>query len=224
MATQPILKSGHCWRVGNGNSINALKDRWIPNYLANKILHLVHENLDEMLVSNLINLELHVWRNEEIMFTFHREEAEAICKIPLSRRNVNDAIIWLHISKGTFTVKLAYHVARKLQTDGNWAGTSRGCARKNIWAAIWNLRLPNKIKVFEWRACHDILPTSENLIRMKVVHENKRPICTRESKSTIHALWGCAAALDIWAGSIRTLQKGRHGQSDMMQLMEDLLE
>ena len=84
MVAQPILKSGHCWRVGNGSSISVLRDRWIPNYPTNKILHPVNENLDEMLVSNLINLELLVWRSEEIMSTFHRKDTEAICRIPLS--------------------------------------------------------------------------------------------------------------------------------------------
>ena len=44
MATQPILQSGHCWRVGNGTSINALKDRWLPNFQTNKVLNLVQEN------------------------------------------------------------------------------------------------------------------------------------------------------------------------------------
>ena len=31
------------------------------------------------MVSDLINQELHIWRYEEIMATFHKEEAEAIC-------------------------------------------------------------------------------------------------------------------------------------------------
>ena len=164
------------------------------NNIVNKIQHSVHENLDEMLVLNLINPGLHIWRYEEIMVTFHKEEAEAICQIPLSWRNVNDAIIWLHNSKGIFAVKSAYHVARRLQIDGNRAGTSRGYARKNIWAAIWKLQLPKKIKVFRWKARHNILPTSQNLTRRRVIHENKCSICIRESESTIHMLWDCAAA------------------------------
>ena len=43
---------------------------------------------DELVVSELINSELHAWRSELIMSTFHREDAKAICKISLSRRNV----------------------------------------------------------------------------------------------------------------------------------------
>ena len=96
-------------------------------------------------------------------------------QIPLSRRDVNDAIIWQHNSKGLFTVKSASHVARKLQNDGFRVGTSGGCAKRKICATIWKLKLPNKIKIFGWQACHDILPTTGNLIRRKVIQENKCP-------------------------------------------------
>lgn len=88
MTALPILKSGHCWRVGNGSSICVLRDKWIPNHPTNKILHPVNEYFDEPAVSNLINPELHVWRSEVIMSIFHREDIEAICRIPLSWKNV----------------------------------------------------------------------------------------------------------------------------------------
>ena len=58
VAALPILKSGYCWRVGNGSSMG---DKWIPNYPTNKVLHPIHESVDEMVVvSELIDLELHV--------------------------------------------------------------------------------------------------------------------------------------------------------------------
>ena len=106
----------------------------------------------------------------------------------------------------------------------NQGGTSRDCAAKNVWTAIWKLRLPNKIKVFTWRACHEILPTAVNLTRRKVITDDKCSVCTRETESTFHALWDCAAVQDIWAGSSQKLQKARHGQTDMMHLMEEFLE
>ena len=220
MAAQPILLSGHCWWVGNGLSINVLKDRWIPNYPSNSILHPVHEDVEGMRVVDLINPDLHIWRTEEIMSMFHREEAEAICQIPLSRRDVNDTIIWLHNSKGEFSVKSVYHVARNL---GDRTRTSGGYAEWKVWATIWKLKLPNKIKIFGWWACHEILPIARNLFRRKVVQENKCQLCMREEESTVHALWDCVAIQDIWYGSIRKLQKTRHEQQDMKQLMVDLL-
>ena len=197
MAAQPILQASHCWRVGNGYSINAVKDRWLPNFPTNKVLHSVQRDLGEMLVAELINPELNIWKYEDIMAIFHRDEAEAICQIPLSRRNVPDSLFWLHNSRGLFSVKSAYHVARRLLTEANRGGTSLEGAEKNIWSAIWKLRLPNKVKVFAWRACHKILPTAVNLTSRKVIHDDKCLICTRESESTIHALWDCAAVQDI---------------------------
>ena len=193
MATQPILQSGHCWRVGNGTSINALKDRWLPNFPTNKVLNLVQENWGELMVYDLINPKLNIWRYEDIMAIFHKEEVEAICQIPLSRRNVSDTIFWLHNSRGVFTVKSAYHVARRLLNDENWVGTSRGYTAKNVWATIWKLWLPNKIKLFGWRDYYEILPIAANLTRRRIINDDKCSICTRETESTIHALWDCAA-------------------------------
>ena len=143
------------------------------------------------MVYDLINPELNIWRYEDVMAIFHRE---AMCQIPLSRRNVLDTIFWLHNSRGVFTVKFAYHVARRLLNDENWVGTSRGCAAKNVWATIWKLWLPNKIKLFGWRACYEILPIAANLTRRRIINDNKCSICTREIELTIHALWDCAAA------------------------------
>ena len=132
MATQPILQSGHCWRVGNGVSINALKDKWLPNFPTNKVPNLVQENWGELMVCVLINSKLNIWRYEDIRTIFHRDEADAICQIPLSRRYVANTVFCLHNLRGVFTVKSAYHVARRLLTDAARVGTSRGCVAKKV--------------------------------------------------------------------------------------------
>ena len=62
-----------------------------------------------------------------------------------------------------------------------------------------------------------------NLTRRRVIHEDKCSLCTREPESTIHALWDCVVAQDIWAGSVRKLQKYKQGQSIVVQLMEEFL-
>ena len=152
------------------------------------------------MVVDLINPELNIWKYEDIMAIFHREEAEAICQIPSSQQNVPGSVFLLHNSRGLFTVKSTYHVARRLLIDENRGGTSRGYVEKNVWTAIWKLRLPNKIKVFAWRACHEILPTAANLTKRRVINDDKCSICTWETESTIHALWDCAAVQDIWVG------------------------
>ena len=70
MAAMPILKSGCCWRVGNGDDIRVRKDKWIPNYPSNKVLHPMTEEVEECMVSDLINPNLHCWRRDFIMESF----------------------------------------------------------------------------------------------------------------------------------------------------------
>ena len=33
-----------------------------------------------------------------------------------------------------------------------------------VWSQLWKLRVPNKIKIFGWRACLNILPSKVNLV------------------------------------------------------------
>ena len=50
------------------------------------------------------------------------------------------------------------------------------------------------------------------------------PICMRFPESVIHALWECEAAKDVWAGSLKILQKGVSSLADFTHLMEYLLD
>ena len=114
VAALPILKSGCCWRVGNGESIEATMDKWIPNYPSNKILHPMHGMEEGWRVSDLIDWDIHGWKRDIIMAHFNREEAETICRIPLSQRVVKDSVIWLHNKKGEYLVRSRYHLARQV--------------------------------------------------------------------------------------------------------------
>ena len=40
---------------------------------------------------------------------------------------------------------------------------------KSFWKSIWYLKVPNKVKVFLWRACSNVLPTKVNLQKKKTV-------------------------------------------------------
>lgn len=188
MATLPILKNGCCWKVGNGSSIKVHKDRWIPNYPTNKVLYPANEETEALLVVDLIDLDLHWWRRELIMSMFHIEDAEVICRISLSHRHVPNTIFWMYNKNGRFLVKLAYKVAVQIQRGEEWTENSSGYVGKHVGTALWKLRIPSKIKVFGWRACHEILPTRLNLAKRRIIHNSVCLNCTRFPESTIHAL------------------------------------
>ena len=103
----------------------------------------------------------------------------------------------MHQRKGIFTVKFAYKVARAVLSEGKVAESSRGSAGKDVWLAIWKLRIPNQIRGFGWRACNEILPTRLNLSKRKIIADAMCPICLRFPKSVVDALWDCGAARDV---------------------------
>lgn len=158
-AAKPILQRGSCWRVGNGAAIRILKDAWIPNHPSNKVLH-PSQNIDEeMMVSELIDLDSRWWDRGFILQNFNREDAEAILRVPLSRRCISNSLFWIPNKSGEYTVRSGYHVARQLAKELDWAECSKGVVGGNVWKTLWKLKVPNKIKVFGWRACRNILPS-----------------------------------------------------------------
>ena len=119
MAALPILKNGYCWKVGNGEDIRVRKDKWIPNYPSNQALNLMAKEVEEWVVSKLIDLDLHCWRRDIIMESYQRDDANAICKIPLSRRRVANSVVWMHTKSGVYSIQSSYHIARKVVTSEN---------------------------------------------------------------------------------------------------------
>ena len=117
-------------------------------------------------------------------------------------------------------MKSTYKVARALLKKEDWAESSSSSGSCRVWAAIWKLRIPNKIKVFGWRACHDILPTRRNLKKKRILMDDVCPLCGLSQESTIHALWECTIAQDVWYGSVRALQKCGTSQLDFVALLE----
>jgi hypothetical protein len=41
--------------------------------------------------------------------------------------------------------------------------SSHNFGLQNLWRMIWGMNVPNSVKMFIWRAYHNILPTKENL-------------------------------------------------------------
>ena len=198
LAAQPLLKKGSCWRVGNGTSIRILHEKWIPNHPSNQVLQQPPEMDGEWRVNELIDETRHDWDRVLIREMFSREEAEAIIHILLSKRDIPDSVAWLPNKDGVFSVKSGYAIAWLLtkETDG-MVGSSTGQNRRLIWQRLWRLHLPNKIKIFGWRACHDILPTKDNLVWRRITEDSVCELCQQGPETGIHVLWDCGVARGI---------------------------
>ena len=97
-------------------------------------------------------------------------------------------------------------VKQVLKTE-DWVESSSRPIGCQVWPKLWKLHVPNKIKVFTWGACHNILPIRDNLVRRKIVKKEVCVLCSREAETGVHALWECAVAKYVWLGRMIKIQK-----------------
>ena len=64
---------------------------------------------------------------------------------------------------------------------------------------LWKINTPHKVRHFAWRACKDILPTKENLVRRKVLAEGICAMCQSGLETSGHLFWECERVREAWA-------------------------
>lgn len=192
---QVILK-GYRWRIGSGKNISVFRSNWIPR--PSTFQPIFTPNLPpEATVAVLIDNE-NKWKPDLIQSMFLKEDAEAILSIPLPRRKRKDQVIWHYDKKGEYSVKSGYQVALNMKFPD-----PPGCSRSNDskWSIIWKLSLPEKIKIFVWKATKNLLPTAENLCKHGIVQEAHCKRCGNRVENILHVLVTCKAAKKVWQRS-----------------------
>lgn len=143
--------------------------------------------------------------------------------IPLSPLLPRDKLIWRCTANGLFSVFSAYHLAieRKAEDCG---GASRQEQGSVMWKVCWKLKVPNAVKMFVWRACHNLLPTKAYLFKRRVTTSPLCPICNLVEESIEHFLWSCPSATDVWSCGSNKLQKSTCVRRDFTHLFEELID
>jgi hypothetical protein len=110
-----------------------------------------------MCVHDLIEEGGREWRRSAILEYFNERDAQNILNIPLFGEMKEDVPSWKFSRTGEYSVKSAYFYTmenlvdnRELRVDGEWR-------------RIWELKIPQKMKVFLWRVARGCLPTRERL-------------------------------------------------------------
>ena len=132
-------------------------------------------------------------------------EAAKIKSLPVCMTPQEDILIWPKSKEGVCTVKSGYQLLCEME-DKELASASTTGGTKKLWADLWKLRVPNKVKKFAWRACTNSLPTMENLLKRKVVQSALCSNCKREPENVVHALWGCEKICQVWGREFDGLQ------------------
>jgi ribonuclease HI len=128
---------------------------------------------------------------------FNKQDTATILTIPLSKGLPEDKQIWTATPHGRFTVNSAYRLIleKELQGEGE---SSKGNPMGQLWRAIWDVALPNNLKVFMWRALHNALPTLADLEHRKVIQIAWCPWCGLQTETLIHAIWDCVEIKECW--------------------------
>lgn len=72
--------------------------------------------------------------------------------------------------------------------------------QQKTWMKIWKVHAPQKIKLFLWKLCHDILPVKENLRKRRLTEEGICPVCKQCPETLEHALLQCQWTRPVWFG------------------------
>ena len=120
-----------------------------------------------------------------------------IKKIPLKRAATKDTLYWPYSTSGHYTCKSSY-MFLKQESKMEASQQVPPIHDKQVWKKIWQLQVPPKVKIFLWRACHNVLPTKQALLKRKVTADSICKRCRSTVEESVHAAWSCPELGEVW--------------------------
>ena len=131
--------------MGNGESIKIWDCPWLPSLEHSKVLSPVIGDLHEATVNCLFSPMSRSWDRDVVAGFFAPLEADLILKIPLSPTNIEDKLIWPHVSYGVYTVKSGYRFLVK-EKVGSLPSLQPQVDSPSVWRRIRGFRCRTKLK------------------------------------------------------------------------------
>ncbi|KAL9682468.1 hypothetical protein QQ045_014267 [Rhodiola kirilowii] len=107
---------------------------------------------------------------------------------------------WNQTSNGIFTTSSAYALIKKCQedNDGYRAEQSDKTRWTKFWRVFWASKVPNKIKVFNWRLFYNSLPDAMNMVKRGVHCDLWCKICGKGNETVGHLIKECWWGKSLW--------------------------
>jgi hypothetical protein len=156
-----LLKHGLIWRIGGGRSVRIWRDNWIPRAEELKVIGPRGRSRLNRVSSLLRNGQ---WDEALVRKTFPSIDADRILRIKISDRMPKDILAWQPEKSGLFSVRSAYQIGLRLVQHGraNATSSSTPLGDKPIWKKVWSCNIPEKVRIFAWKALSGGLATEEN--------------------------------------------------------------
>ena len=100
-----------------------------------------------------------------------------------------------------YSLKTGYHVAHMQNIADKGASTSFQQHHPSFWNQVWNIKVPQKIKLFLWKICQNAIPVKDNLFKRKLINSPLCQVCNSERETIEHALLLCPWTSLVWFGS-----------------------
>lgn len=111
-----------------------------------------------------------------------------------------DYLWWPLAREGEYSVKSGYQEIWKANREVFLGPSGSSSVHKGLWGEIWGATIPQKIKIFLWKSCWNILPVRENLSKKRIVSSGICPFCHLEVETVEHAFFFCEWVRPVWLG------------------------
>ncbi|GJX70310.1 reverse transcriptase [Tanacetum coccineum] len=187
-----LVRKGCKWNIGNGHSVNVWEDYWLEDH---RSLGHKPDNCEVIYVRDLLNVDGDDWNRELLISLFPNNVVNKITSCFVNHLRP-DTLYWLNSPDGHFSSKVAYFLALD-SADGIEQHTTQ--ERIKLWRALWKANVPNKIKLFVWRALHNYLPSLENMqIRGLTLTSLTCTLSGEFGEDVMHILYRCSMAKEVW--------------------------
>ncbi|KAK4420065.1 hypothetical protein Salat_2419400 [Sesamum alatum] len=182
------------------STMHIRQDGWILRPHAFRPISLVSVLSENAWVFELVLQDGADWNLELLNQIFCAEDAEAISALPIPNTLTQDKLIWHFSATGEFSVRSAYNLAVAVERRELQIGVSNdGEVSRMHWNFIRKIKVPNKVEVFPWRLCKQILPNTMNLRRRRLQIGGGYLKCVTGDEDDEHVMLGCPFARQTWA-------------------------
>jgi hypothetical protein len=144
---KPFLLSGACLKVSRTSAAPIWSSNWdptIPLFKPGPKFPL-NKHLPALLVRDLIDPNLAIWKTSAIYNLFDSISAIEILKIRISDEIGTD-YLWTPSTTGKFTVSSAYRFISEVSTNNAASSNS-----PQFWKSLWKLNLNDHLRLFLWK-------------------------------------------------------------------------
>ena len=181
-----MVREGCRWQIGNGDSTRIWHDRWLPRPSSFCPTTPPNTLPGDARVSSLLNELTGEWRSDLVKQIFMQDDSNVILSMPRSHSQAANRLVWACTPRGTFTIRSAHKIALSLSNHTHAARASNDESQHLFWCTLWSLNVPQKLKIFAWRAYCNILPTKVNLSHRGVIEEATCEACHLGEETSGH--------------------------------------